>query len=212
MSLVDPDALRYALAHTSPPGPEIAAVRAETERSMPAPQMAGGLVEVRLLEALVVATRARRVLEIGTFTGVSALSMAARLPADGIVVTLESDPAVAAVARRHFDTSPHGSRIELIEGDARRTLETLDGPFDLVFVDAWKSDYPTYYEAVLPKLAPHGIIVADNLFRQGAVLGGDDDEQARALRAFADLVQQDPRVDNALLTVGDGLMVIWRRD
>ena len=179
---------------------------------MPAPQMTGGLVEARLLEAFVVATRARRVLEIGTFTGVSALSMAARLPADGIVVTLESDPAVAAIARRHFDASPHGSRIELIEGDARRTLDTLEGPFDLVFLDAWKSDYPAYFEAVLPKLAPHGIIVADNLFRQGAVLAADDDEQARALRAFADLVQQDPRVDNALLTVGDGLMVIWRRD
>ena len=211
MDMVDPDIDDYAIAHTTAPRDEVAVLRAEVA-TMPSPGLAGGLVEVKLLEALVVATRARRILEIGTFTGVSALSLAALLPADGEVVTLEVDPSHAAIARRHFDASRFSSRIGLIEGDARETLATLDGPFDLVFIDAWKRDYGLYYEAVLPKLADHGVIVADNVLWQGKVLdAGNMDEDTVALRAFADQVQADPRVDNAMLTVADGLLVIWKR-
>lgn len=214
MSLVDPEAARYAEAHTSPPAGEVADIRAETEATMPLPQMAGGLVETRLLEALAVTSRARRVLEIGTFTGVSALSIAARLPEDGTVVTLEADPDVAAIARRNVEASPHGRKVRLVEGDARETIATLDGPFDLIFLDAWKSDYPAYYDAVLPLLAPHGVLVADNVLRRGTVLPGRDDAsaEAAALRAFADRVQADSRVDNLLLTVGDGLLLVWPHD
>ncbi len=212
MDLVDPSARRYALDHTSAPIAEIAALRAETEASTSVPQMAGGLVESRLLEALVVATRARRVLEIGMFTGVTALSMASRMPEDGVVVTLEADPDVAEIARRHFEASQYGTRIQLVEGDARETVTAVEGPFDVVFIDAWKSDYPHYYETVLPKLAAHGVIVADNVLRRGTVLDEtDESDDARILRAFAEDVQADPRVDNALLTVGDGLMLIWKR-
>lgn len=210
--IVDPDIERYAIEHTSGPEPPVAALRAETETTMPSPQMAGGRVEARLLEALVVATRATRVLEIGTFTGVSALSMASRLPPDGRVVTIEANEETAAVARRHFEDSPWGDRIELLLGDALELVHEVEGPFDLVWVDAWKRDYAAYYEAVLPKLADHGVIVADNVLRHGTVVEPDtDDEDAIALRSFADLVEADPRVHNALLTVGDGLLVIWKQ-
>jgi caffeoyl-CoA O-methyltransferase len=213
MQLVDHDAKAYAIAHTSGPDPTVAALRAETEATMATPQMAGGRVETKLLEALVVATRATRVLEIGTFTGVSAISMASRLGPGAKVVTLEADPAHAEVARRHIEQSPYADRIELVLGDALESVRDVDGPFDLVFIDAWKTDYPAYYDAVVPKLAPHGVIVADNMLRGGAVLAEDpDDESARALRAFADQVMADPRVDCALLTVGDGLLLVWRRD
>ncbi len=212
MSLVDPAAERYAVEHTSPPDAALTALRAETEATMPVPQMAGGLVEGRLLEALVVATRATRVLEIGTFTGVSAISMASRLAEGGTVITLEADPVAAEIARRHIAASPYADRIELVLGDARESLELLEGPFDLVFVDAWKTDYPAYYEAVLPKLAPHGVIVADNVFRWGTVLEeGPADDEAVVLRRFNDDILADPRVDCAMLTVGDGLLLIWRR-
>lgn len=211
MDIVDPQIEDYAIAHTTAPRAEVAAVRAEAA-TLPVPEMAGGLVEVKLLEALVVATRARRILEIGTFAGVTALSLAALLPEDGELVTLEIDPENAAIARRHFATSRHGERIQLIEGDAHESLATIDGPFDLVWIDAWKRDYSLYYEAVLPKLADHGIIVADNVLRQGNVLdAGNTDEDTVALRRFADDVEADPRVDNALLTVADGLLVIWKR-
>ncbi len=209
--MVDPRIDEYAIAHTTAPRAEVAALRAEAAR-LPDPEMAGGLVEVKLLEALVVAARARRILEIGTFVGVTALSLAALLPEDGELVTLEIDPDNAAIARRHFATSRHGARIRLIEGDAHESLATLEGPFDVVFIDAWKSDYPNYYEAVLPKLADHGVIVADNVLPRGLVLDpGASDEDTAALRRFADQVQADPRVDNALLTVADGLLVIWKR-
>jgi caffeoyl-CoA O-methyltransferase len=212
MPLVDPRVEHYAIEHTTAPDAVVAALRAETEATMTAPQMAGGRVEVKLLEALVVATRATRVLEIGTFTGVSALSMAARLAEGGTVITLEADPAHAEVARRHIDASPYADRIELVLGDALESLDAIEGPFDLVFVDAWKTDYPAYFGAVVPKLAAHGVLVADNALRGGTVLDDDPaDESARALRDFADQVLADPRVDCALLTVGDGLLLAWPR-
>jgi predicted O-methyltransferase YrrM len=210
--VIDPSIERYAIDHTTPPAPAVAAVRAETEASTPRPQMAGGLVEAKLLEALVVATRARRVLEIGTFTGVSALSIASRLSAGGTVITLEGNEEVADIARRHIDASPWRDRIELRLGDALVLVEGIEGPFDLVFIDAWKRDYISYYEAVLPKLADHGIIVADNVLWGGTVVDPKaDDEEARGVRAFADHVSADERVDSALLTVADGLLLVWKR-
>jgi len=210
--IVDPAIERYAIEHTTPAQGPVATVRELTERSMPIPEMAGGPVEARLLEALVLATRASRVLEIGTFTGVSALSMASRLPPGGRLVTLEADEESAEMARRHFAESPWADRIELVVGDARELVHEVEGPFDLVFVDAWKQDYATYYEAVVGKLADHGVIVVDNVLWHGEVLNPEsEDESALALRAFADLVHADERVDNALLTVGDGLLLVWKR-
>ena len=211
MDMIDPPVERYAAEHTSAPGPHLAGVAAATREQTQTPGMMSGIVVARLLEALVVATRARRVLEIGTFTGYGALSIAARLPAGGTVITLEADAGRADLARRHFEPSPDAAKIELVQGDAREIVPTLDGPFDLVFIDAWKGDYPHYYEAVLPKLADHGLIVCDNVLWGGDVVDpSPDDENGRALAAFNDLVQRDDRVENALLTVGDGLMVIWR--
>jgi caffeoyl-CoA O-methyltransferase len=211
MDMIDPRIAAYAAEHTTPPPEHLAEVAAETRSRTPVPQMRSGLVEARLLEALVVAAGATRVLEIGTFTAYGTLSVAAGLPPGGTVTTIEYDDELAAIARRHIEESPDAARVELIQGDAREVLDTLDGPFDLVFIDAWKGDYAHYYEAILPKLADRGLIVCDNVLWQGQVLAPDtDDEDTRALRAFNDLVQRDDRVHNALLTVGDGLMVIWR--
>jgi predicted O-methyltransferase YrrM len=213
MDITDPQVERYASEHTSPPLPHLADVAAATRAETRTPNMMSGLVAARFLEGLVVATRARRVLEIGTFTGYGALSIAARLPADGTVITVEADDGRAAMARRHIDASPDAGKVDLRHGDARQIVPTLDGPFDLVFIDAWKGDYPLYYEAVLPKLAPHGLIVCDNVLWGGDVVDpAPDDDNGIAMAAFNDLVQRDERVSNALLTVGDGLMVIWHAD
>lgn len=210
MDLVHPQAEQYATAHTGGPDAVVAAVRAETDATMPTPQMAGGRVEAKLLEALVVATRATRVLEIGTFTGVSAISMAMRLAPGGRVITIEADPKHAEIARRHIAASPVADRIDLLVGDALTLITTLAGPFDVAFVDAWKADYPAYYEAIVPRLAPHGILVADNVLRGGAVFSDEPpDDGVVALRALADRALEDPRVDCALLTVGDGLLLVW---
>jgi predicted O-methyltransferase YrrM len=115
------------------------------------------------------------------------------------------------VARAHIERSQHGHKVELIVGDAREELGRLEGSFDLVFIDAWKSDYVHYYEAALGLLAPRGIIVADNVLWGGTVLDDSIDEgETRGVRAFNEHVQADARVHNVLLSVGDGLMLAWR--
>lgn len=210
--LIAPAAERYAEQHTTAFDGPLDVAAAWTQEHTPSPQMMSGLAEARLLEALIVMGGARRVLEIGTFTAVGALAMAAALPPDGRVTTLEVDATIAEAARRHIDASPVGDRVELIVGDALETISGLDGPFDVVYIDAWKADYPAYYDAVLPKLAERGVIVADNLFRAGAALDpGAGDEGTVGIREFAARVQLDERVHNVLLTIGDGVMLAWRR-
>ena len=201
----------YAAAHTTPPPPWLAALAAETEAHVPAPQMMVGPLEGRFLELLVFASGARRVLEIGTYTGYSSLSMAAGLPDDGTVVTCDLDPEALAVARRHIAASPYADRIEIREGPALDTIAGLDGPFDLVFVDADKTNYVNYYEAVLPKLGERGLIAVDNTLWSGAVLDASDtSENTEAIRAFNDHVRDDPRVVCVQLTVRDGVTLIRR--
>jgi caffeoyl-CoA O-methyltransferase len=210
--LVAPAAERYAEEHTSSFGALLDDAVAWTRENTSEPQMMSGLAEARLLEALIVVGGARRVLEIGTFTGVGALTMAAALPEGGRVTTLEVDAENAAIARRHIDASPFGHRVELIVGDALETIASLDGPFDLVWMDALKSEYPAYYDAVVPKLSQRGVIVADNLFRAGAALDATvNDAGTVGIREFARRVQGDERVHNVLLTIGDGVMLAWRR-
>ena len=211
--MVRPEIEEYAIAHTTDPSAAVARLRAETEATMPIPEMAGGRVETRLLEALVTATRATRVLEIGTFTGVTALSIAERLPDGGVVDHARGGRDSTRRSRAGISTRARFATASSSWSETpSRSLKTLDGPFDVVFIDAWKPDYLAYYEAVLPKLADNGVIVADNVLREGDVLDpADDDEGTRALVAFADHVQADDRVDNALLTVADGLLLVWKR-
>jgi predicted O-methyltransferase YrrM len=211
-ALIDPASEEYALSRTTPLAGSLAAAADWTAANSDAPQMMAGLAEARLLQALIVASGATSVLEIGTFTAVGALSMAAALPAGGRITTLEVDPENAAIAARHIEASPYADRIELIVGDARETLSQLDGPFDVVWIDAWKDDYPFYFSALRDKLSPRGVIAADNLFRAGATLDtSNQDSGTLGLRKYAEQVQADPDFDNVLLTIGDGVMLAWRR-
>lgn len=201
----------YAVAHTTPPPPWLVALAEETQANVPAPQMMVGGLEGRFLELLVFASGARRVLEVGTFTGYSALSMATGLPEGGRIVTCDLDPRALEVARRHIAGSPYADRIEIREGPALETIAGLEGPFDLVFVDADKTNYVAYYEAVLPKLAERGLIVVDNTLWSGAVLDSSDTSaDTEAIRAFNDHVRADPRVVCVQLTVRDGVTLIRR--
>jgi caffeoyl-CoA O-methyltransferase len=204
---------QYALEHTSPFEGPLAAAADWTATEMSNSQMMAGVPEARLLQLLVRLSGARNVLEIGTFTGVGTLSIAAALPDGGRVTTLELDPKHAEIAERHIAASPYGERIEQIVGDARETLPQLPGPFDLVWIDAWKNDYPLYLREVVPKLSPGGVIAADNVLRGGRVADpAANDAGTVGTREFNDLVQADPQLDNVLLTVGDGVMLAWRRN
>ena len=146
--------------------------------------MLTGPLEGRFLEMLVWISDAKRVLELGTYSGYSSLSMAAALPGAGRITTCEMSAATAQFAQRHIDASPYADQIEIRVGPALDTVAALEGPFDLVFVDAHKPEYPAYFEAVLPLLAPRGLIVFDNTLWSGNVLDGvdDDSEHTRALR------------------------------
>jgi caffeoyl-CoA O-methyltransferase len=203
---------RYAESHTTPPDALLAAVAAETRASLKDSAMLTGTIEGRLLETLVFVSGARRVLELGTYSGYSALSMAAGLPADGRIDTCEVDAEHAKVARRHIASSAYADRITVHEGPALETIERLEGPFDLIFLDADKVNYLRYYEALLPRLAERGLLVADNTLWSGRVADESEGGEATvALRAFNERVLADPRVVCVLLTVRDGVTLIRRR-
>jgi len=203
---------RYAEAHTTPPPPLLAELAAETQATLQSPQMLTGPIEGRLLEQLVFVSGARRVLELGTYSGYSSLSMAAALPPDGRIDTCEIDERHAEVARRYIARSPYADRITVHLGPALETIARLEGEFDLVFIDADKPNYVNYYEAVLPRLSPRGLIVADNTIWSGRVVNPEpDDASTQAIVAFNDRVRQDERVVCVQLTVRDGVTLIRRR-
>jgi len=212
VQLINPEVLEYADAHTTALPGHLEAVDASTKEDFAAWGMMVGRQEGRFLEMLVFATQATSILEIGTFTGYSAIAMAAGLPKGGAIVSLEVDPHHAKVARGNIASAGLESYISVIEGPALRSLAELQGPFDLVFIDADKVSYDAYFEAVLPKLAKHGLIVVDNTLQSGGVLDSETQphEGAQALRAFNDKVVNDPRVVCVLTTIRDGVTLIRR--
>ena len=208
--IVNEEIEAYAERHSTAPDPLLGELAEETKATMNAPQMLTGPIEGRFLELLVHASGAKRVLEIGTFTGYSALSMAAALPEDGHIDTLDIEPKHAEVAQRYFDRSPHGSKIALHLGPASETIARLEGEFDLVFIDADKEGYDAYYEAVLPRLSARGLIAIDNTLWSGRVLDPQD-ESTRKIVALNDKIAADDRVVAVQLTVRDGVTLIRRR-
>ncbi|MDX6689859.1 MAG: hypothetical protein QOG15_1316 [Solirubrobacteraceae bacterium] len=213
LSLVPDEVEAYAAAHTSPAAAHLQALAAETRETLESPQMLTGEIEGRFLEFLVFLARPQTVLEIGTYSGYSALSMAQTLPEGGRIITCELDDACADVAERHIAGAGMADRIAVRRGPALVTVNALDGPFDVVFIDADKKGYHDYYEAVLPKLSERGVIVVDNVLWSGRVAeepGEDDEESTVALRAFNDHVAADERVQNVMLSVRDGVMLVRR--
>ena len=208
---IDPAIEQFARDHTEPESKLHMRLREETYRVMERPQMQIDVIEGRFLKMLVRLTGARTILEIGMFTGYSALMMAEGLPDDGRLTTCEVDPKAEAIARRYFSESPHGHKITIRMGPALETIKTLSGPLDLVFIDADKANYSGYYEATLPLLRPGGLIIADNVLWSGRVLDPKEADD-HAIVAFDRMVQSDPRVENVCLTVRDGMMLAWKRN
>ena len=197
----------YVDAHATPLEALLQENHEATYASLSSPQMIAGPVLGRLLRFLVSMAAPRLVLEIGTFTGYSALSMVGGLPPEGRIVTCELSPERAAFAQGYFDRSPWGDRIEVRVGPALDTVNALDGPFDFVFIDADKEGYTDYYEAVVPKLSPRGVIAVDNTLSSGDVVDPVD-ERDRVMADFNDHVHADERTENVLLSVRDGVTLI----
>lgn len=200
-----PEAIEaYIEAHTSERTAIFHHLERETREKMAAFTMQVGKVEGGFLKMLAQITRAKRVLEVGTFTGYSALCFAEGLPDDGTVITCDIDPEATAMAKRYWADSEHGKKIELRLGPAIETIASLDGPFDLVFLDADKQNYINYYEAALPKVPAGGLIVADNVLWSGRVVNPAD-ELDIAVDRFNKHVRNDARVECVMLSVRDGI-------
>jgi predicted O-methyltransferase YrrM len=209
--IVDPELESYAAEHTTAPPSYLTDLADDLRATLAAPGMMVGRLEGRYLEMLTFALGARSVLEIGTFGGYSALSMAPGLAPGGRITTCELSEVHAEFARKHIARSPFADRIEVVVGPAIDSIARLDGPFDLVFIDADKAGYAAYFEAVLPKLAPRGLIAADNTLWSGRILEPTDtSEDTVALRAFNDALAVDPRVVVVQTTVRDGVTLIRR--
>jgi len=204
MDFINEEIENYACEHTEREGELLEQLEKETYETLEIPQMLTGRIEGRFLKMLVHLLKAKRVLEIGTFGGYASLSMAEALPEDGKLFTCDIDPQAIAFAKRFFEKSEHGKKITLLEGPALESLPTLSGSFDLAFIDADKENYWNYYEAILPMIAPGGLIVVDNVLWSGRVLNPVDASD-KAIHQFNEKVTQDDRVEAVMLTVRDGI-------
>ena len=205
--MIDEKIEDYAYRHTRPQSDLLRSLAERTQREMPDAHMLTGRVEGQLLKLLVQLSGAERVVDVGTFTGYSALSMAEGLGEHGCVITCENDPKARDFAQAVFDASPMGHRIELRFGPAIETIRALEAPIDFSFIDADKEDYPIYYEEILARTRSGGIIVLDNMLWYGQVLDPPD-EESRVLHELNEFISRDERVENVLLTVRDGVQLL----
>jgi len=207
MDFIDEKIEEYAFDHTSYEGDLLKQLEDETYEKLDIPQMTTGRIEARLLKMLARLAEAERILEIGTFAGYSALSMAEALPEEGELVTCEMDPEAIFVAKKYFGLSPHGKKITLMEGPALDSLKKLSGLFDMAFIDADKENYINYYDAIFPLIRSGGLMAIDNVLWSGRVLDPKDNSD-KAIHELNEKVVQDNRVESVLLTVRDGLNCI----
>ncbi len=209
--ITNPELEEYAVEHTSPEPALLVELAQATRDFSTAHGMMVGRLEGRFLKTLVAAVGAQRVLEIGTFTGYSALSMAEALPTSGRLITCELSEDHAEMARRFIARSVYADMIEVRVGPALETVRSLEGPFDFVFIDADKPSYLDYYEASLPLLRVGGLIAADNVFQGGRVVdSAEQGENTAAIRRFNDHVAADERVECAMVPIRDGVTLIRR--
>jgi caffeoyl-CoA O-methyltransferase len=210
MDFVNEDIDNYAYDHTQIEDDLLWRLELETYDQLEIPQMLTGRIEGRLLKMLAQLVEAKRIIEIGTFGGYSALSMAEALPDSGYLITCEMDPVAIQFAQRFFDERPNGKKIVLKEGPALDTLKTLTGSFDMAFIDADKENYLNYYEALLPLMRPGGLIVVDNVLWSGRVLNPQETSD-HAIHRFNHRVKDDHRVEKVMLTIRDGVSLLRKR-
>ncbi len=209
--ITSPEIEAYCAAHSTSGNELLTRLAAETQRDFSAPQMMVGDLEGAFLAFVARSIGARRILEIGTFTGCSALWLAGALPPDGELVCVDRDPRAAAVAQRYLAEAGLLSRVRFHVGPAREQLAGIDGPFDLVFLDADKGGYVHYLNWALPRLAPRGLVLADNVLWSARVLAPESDDD-HALVGFARRVDEDSSLERVMVPIRDGILMIRRRE
>ena len=205
--IVDPRLEDYCTRLATPLPPALNELERETHLTTLSPQMLTGPWQGRFLTMMTQLIGAKRILEVGTFTGYSAICFALGLPADGSVDTIEVEPERESLIRKYLDRSGVASKVHLHIGSALEVIPTLEGPYDLVFLDAHKPDYPAYYDLCFDKVRPGGLILADNVLWSGKVIQPDYDQDTAGLDAFSRKVAADPRVEQVILPLRDGVLM-----
>lgn len=208
--MIPKDIEDYAENHTEPESDLLQQLNRETHARVLNPRMLSGHLQGRLLSLLSKLVKPRRILEIGTYTGYSALCMAEGLADDGLLVTIDINEELESRALDYFRLAGKADRIRMMTGDAKTIIPTLDDTFDLVFIDADKTNYAAYFDLVIEKVCSGGLIIADNVLWSGKVTGEPTDKKTSAILAFNEKVHLDPRVSNLLLPVRDGLMILQK--
>ncbi len=209
-SLVEEALEQYCLEHSTPDSNLFQQITEETHQSTDLPQMLTGNIEGTLLKLLVQISGAKLALEIGTFTGYSALKIAEGLPLDGKIITCDISEKYTDIAKEFWSRSTHLPKIELRLAPALETIDKISEPLDFVFIDADKENYSNYWESCIPKVRSGGIIVADNVLWSGRVLNPSK-KSDKAIHAFNTLVKQDKRVEQVLLSVRDGITIARKK-
>mgnify|MGYP006286298961 CR=1 FL=1 len=212
MNLVQESIEKYAENHTPSESEAMAAIRKITEKELQYSNMLSGPLVAGLLKLLITISGARTILEIGTFTGYGTLAMAESLPEDGTIVTCDYNERYEEMAKRGWEQSPHREKIEMKMGAALETMgKFTDQTFELVFLDADKTNYLRYYEESLRLLKKGGLLVIDNIFWSGTVLEPAGDEKAEAIHRLNERISGDNRVENVMLTIRDGLNLVRKK-
>jgi len=213
MHFLSPDLEQYAALHTAPEPEHLRALAEETRASVDMSVMLSGHVQGRFLSLISHLLTPAMVLDIGTYTGYSALCMAEGLAPNGVVHTIDIKMPLAALVDRHIRAAGFQERIHQHIAPALEVIPRIPGTFDLVFIDADKQNYCTYFDLVIDRVRPGGLIIADNVLWSGKVLAmlEEQDGETRGLTRYAQKVRTDPRVQNLLLPLRDGLLVSRRR-
>ena len=208
MNFIEEKVEKYSIAHTSPESTLLNVIDRETHLEVLRPRMLSGHFQGRILSMLAKMVGPTRILEIGTYTGYSALCLAEGLSKDGRLYTIDINEELEDRVRQYFLDSPYNSQIDFIIGDATNLIPTLNENWDMVFIDADKKNYLNYYELVISSVNPGGYIIADNVLWSGKVVEKEhDDEDTQALRVFNDTLSKDSRLEVVLLPVRDGLLI-----
>jgi caffeoyl-CoA O-methyltransferase len=202
---------KYILAHTTPEDPLLEDLYRQTHIRFVNPNMVSGHLQGKLLEFISLMLKPEHILEIGTFTGYSAICMAKGLAPGGKLITIEINDEIATFTRSYFSKAGLDGKIELLNGNALEIIPSLDYNFGLVFIDADKRDYCDYFNMVLDKVVPGGFILADNVLWGGQVVEDTKDQQARGIIEFNEMIRKRDDVDKLILPVRDGLMVIRKK-
>ena len=208
MDIVNEDLLRYSENHTTPESPLLKKINRDTHAKVMMPRMLSGHLQGRVLSMISKLVQPGLILEIGTYTGYSAICLAEGLKSDGTLITIDINEELEDRVRKYFENAGLSSKIQYRIGDATKIISTLQGPFDLVFIDADKENYSRYYDMVIDKVRPGGIILADNVLWSGKVLQTKQDKDTRAIVEFNKKIHQDARVENVLLPIRDGILMI----